>query len=121
MVSETPEPIRRLEETLLAFSFRHELAADAHLALTEQGRADEESAKLLRQSAGLAFNELPSLLSDSQALARRWSEQELLDPVNAAATLHALTASLGSIAAELEQLRTRHNAIVRTLRTLMHD
>ncbi|MHB1290522.1 hypothetical protein [Georgenia sp.] len=110
-MSDRPEPLRRLDELIAGATFRHEHIADLHLLAP-----DDQSTRLIRESADIALRQMPALTRDVWAAERTWQEQELLDPERAAETLRRIDAEMAKIEPDLRALAERQRQIVRELR-----
>jgi len=114
-VPDLPQALIALAHEFEVASATHRYVADAQRELVALDAADDQTAALLQESGRITLLDLSGLLEDLQAAARRWSEQELLDPSAATQTLAMIEAALAARAGDLRAIRERHRAIGREI------
>jgi len=117
---ERPPPIARLATLLGATGLVHELIFERHRKLIAY-RPNGPSSELLAESARIATAGLPGVLAEALELQRRWSEQSVLDPSAAEATLKELVAVLERSEPEAKALLERQRQIAEELRLLLEE
>lgn len=85
------------------------------------GADDEDTQRLLRESARIALDDLRALTAEARGLAARWDEQSLLAREEADRTLQATRAELQRIEPDLQRLRLRQQEIARDLHSRLTE
>ncbi len=116
---ERPAAIKRLDALFSASMIAHEAIFEMCRELIAKGRGSAEQARLLEESARITASELPRLAATARELAARWTEQSLLDPDAAKATLREFEAELGRIEPEAQALLERQRQIAVALRAML--
>lgn len=93
----------RVDRYQVAAEFAHQFAFDRHRELVVLGAADEDTRRLLAESATIALQEIPAFVRDWHPVEREWFEVELLDP----AELPRMTEVLKARFAELSPVLRR--------------
>jgi hypothetical protein len=118
-VPDSPAPIRRLDSLFSAALIAHEAIFEMSRELTSSGRAEENAAELLADSARITLTDLPTVAAGARDLAARWEEQCLLDPRAAEETADALAAEVARMEPELRGLMERQRQIAMQLRAML--
>jgi hypothetical protein len=116
-----PEPLKRLDGYFGAARIAHEYVSDLHRELVELNAADAHTHELLRESAAVVLERMPSLATQLRTLGRQWSEQELLDPPAAERTIERLNQELTSTMPAILAVRARQDRIAAELLGLVHQ
>jgi len=118
VVSEVPDPLRRLTVLLEALAFAHETIYDRHLDLVRDDRATPMSRSLLAESAEIVLQKTAAATAAARRLAAQWHEQSVLDPQAAEKTAVELETELADVESLLRELLARETAIDAELRAL---
>lgn len=118
VVSEVPDPLRRLNLLLEAIRIAHEAIYDLHRRLVSADRATPISQGLLAESARIVLHTTPEATAAVRRLAGQWHEQSALDPAAADRTAVKLEQRLVNVEAVLRELLDRESAIAAELRAL---
>jgi len=119
-MTDRPEELELVKRYFRAARYAHEYAGDTHLLLGELGATDEETRRLLGESAAIVLQEMPRLARDWRTLEHEWSEQQLLDPPKAERTAHTLAVRFTKLGPALKALRVRQDEIVAELDELLN-
>jgi hypothetical protein len=114
-----PEPLEIVDRYFLAARIAHEYAGDTYRQLVELDAADDQTRKLLGESAAVVLERMPQLTREWRSLEREWAEQELLDPPKAERTTQALVIRFAEFGPALRALRVRQDEIVAELVNLL--
>jgi hypothetical protein len=120
-VKDRPEPLARLDLLFEAARIAHEAIFGLHRRLVLLGADNEETRRLLRESARIALDDLRALTAEARGLAAQWDEQSLLAREEADRTLQAVRAERERIEPDLERLRLRQQEIARHLRSRLTE
>lgn len=120
-MEDRPEPLFRLDLVFEAARIAHETAFGLHRRLVALGADDEDTRRLLGESARIALDELRILTVRARRLAAQWDEQSLLAREQADRTLRAVRTELERIEPDLERLRARQQEIARELRAWLTE
>jgi DNA-binding NarL/FixJ family response regulator len=118
VISEVPEPLRRLNVVLEAMFIAHETIYDLHRGLVSADRTTARSRSLLAESARIVLQSAPEASAAARALASQWHEQSVLDPDTAEVTAQALETEFAHAEPLLRELLDRESAIASELRVL---
>jgi len=118
-MADRPEPLELVDRYFLAARYAHQYAAGVHRQLVELDAADEETRKLLGESAAVVLQRMPRLAREWRGLEREWSEQELLDPSKAECTARALAVRFAELGPALRALRVCQDELVAKLVDLL--
>ncbi len=120
-MSDAHESLSRLDNLLEAFVIAHETIYGLHRGLVDFERNSSVSAALLDESARAVVKAVPDITATARALAARWHEQSILDPVAAIGTAEQLEVELGLVEPSLRELMDREREIIGELRSLASD
>jgi hypothetical protein len=120
-VKDRPEELARLDLLFEAVRIAHETTFGLHRRLVALAVDDDDSQRLLGESARIALDDLRALTAEARRLAARWDEQSLLAREEADRTLLTVRAELDRIEPDLRRLRARQQEIARELRSRLTD
>jgi hypothetical protein len=118
-MTDRPAALELLDRLLGAATIAHEAAADLHHELVTLGADDERARALLRESASLVLDQIPTLARPLHGRALEWGEQELLDPLAAERTAKRLEDDLTKFLPAFAELRARQDEVVAELLNLI--
>jgi hypothetical protein len=116
-----PEEFELVDRYQVAAEFAHQFAFDRHRGLVALGAADENTRRLLAESATIALQEIPTFVRDWRPVEREWFEVELLDPAELPRMTEVLKASFAELSPVFEALRARQDKIVAELVELLDE
>ncbi len=114
-MTDRPVPLAQLDRHFAAATIAHEYVADLHRELINLHEDSERTGELLGESAELVLGRMLELTREVRRLGLDWTEQTLLDPLQAERTLHLIETRFAEAEPELFALRARQNAIVEEL------
>jgi len=116
VVSEVPDPLRRLNVLLEALFIAHATIYDLHRRVVSAERATPTSQRLLAESAQIVLQSTPEASAAVRRLASQWHEQSVLNPEVADLTAVKLEEQLVDVEVVLRDLLDRERAIAADLR-----
>jgi hypothetical protein len=116
-----PDPLASVESLLEIITLAHAAIYTGHRHLVDLGVDDDDSRRLLEESAGIVFDEAPTAGQRARELASEWGARQLLDPTSAPAALAAAESEAARAEAALRQLLRRQEEIAASLRARLEE
>jgi hypothetical protein len=120
-MTDRPEELELVDRYQVAAEFAHQFAFDSHRKLVELGAADDNTRRLLAESATIALQEIPAFVRDWHPVEREWFEVELLDPAELPRMTEVLKSRFAELSPMFEALRARQDKIVAELVELLDE
>lgn len=119
----TPEfdPLAAIESLLEIIMLAHAAIYTEHRRVADLGADDDESRRLLAESAQIVFDRAPAVSQRARELAAEWGATQLLDPQGASSALAAVETEAAGAERALRQLLHRQEEIADRLRTLIDE
>ncbi len=120
-MTDRPKELELVDRYQVAAEFAHQFAFDRHRKLVELGAADDNTRRLLAESATIALQEIPAFARDWRPVEREWFEVELLDPAELPRMTEVLKVRFAELSPVFEALRARQDKIVAELIELLDE
>ena len=120
-MTDRPEELELVDRYQVAAEFAHQFAFDRHRELVALGAADDNTRRLLAESATIDQQEITAFARDWRPVEREWFEVELLDPAELPRMTEVLKARFAELSPVFEALRARQDKIVAELVELLDE
>jgi hypothetical protein len=110
-----PVCLQLVDQYVAGATIAHEYAFALHRRLVEASADDDHTRELLKESALVALDLIPTLAQLVRGLEREWEERDLLDPAAVECTVKRMESYLAEIEPQLADLRDRQKLVVAAL------
>ena len=118
-MADRPKELEVVERFDFSARLNHQEAFRVHRQLVELDADTEHARDLFAESVTITLTQMPAVTDDMKALAREWSEVNLLDPAKAEWTARQIRLRFAELAPTLEALTARQDEIIAELVRLL--